>query len=248
MKIHLFKNEGHFYPRQSITFENGQMHAFDGRLKWLPSEIQGVCIIAAFIYALLCDVERIDAVIVVSFCIFALPLHEFSHVLGCLLTGNRVKRVCFFPQKFKIGFNVPSAYVMPEFSVWSKGKRIVLSAFPLLTLTLLPLIASVFFSTVRDALVLCAICHIAVASLDIRDIIKIFSLPKGAIRFGWAWFTLEDGKIFRLHRLYVLPDVSKIYHIEYFYDNEKLVEVDDPSEPEYVVRVINEFKEQFGLE
>lgn len=248
MKIHFFKNEEHFMPRQSITFENGKMHVGKYKLKWLPSEIQGVCIIAAFIYALLCDVERIDAVIVVSFCIFALPLHEFSHVLGCLLTGNRVKRVCFFPYKFKIGLNMPSAYVMPEFGVWSKGKRIVLSAFPLLTLTLLPLIASVFFSTVRDALVLCAICHIAVASLDIKDIINIILLPKGAICFGWAWFTLEDGKIFRLHRLYVLPDVSKIYHREYAYENGKLTEVAEPSEPQYVVHAINEFKEQFNLE
>ncbi len=248
MKVHIFKNEEHFCPRNTITFENGQMHACNGKLKWLPSEIQGVCIIAAIIYILLCNLEKSNAIIIFVFCIIGLPLHEFSHVFGCLLIGNKVKRVCFFPHKFKIGFNTPSAYVMPEFSVWSKGKRIVLSVFPLLTMTVLPLVASIFLTTIRDALIICAICHIAVSSLDIKDIINILSLPKGAMCFGWAWFTLEEGKVFRLHRLYVLPDVSKIYHREYAYENGKLTEVDTPSEPEYVVRAINEFKEQFNLE
>ena len=248
MKIHFFKNEEHICPRHSLLYENGCIHSSNERYRHLPTVIQIIGIISVVIYAALSHFERTEIVALCIFTLFLLPLHEFSHVLGCLFTGNRVERVCFLPYKFKIGFNTLGGYVVTEFNVYSKFKKVVISIFPILTLTVLPLMLSFYLNDVRDSLVIFAVLNFATSCFDIKDIINYITMPRRALCFGGVWFTPDDGKIFKLHRFYVLGDKSKLYHREYMYINGKLVEIDEVSEPEYALHTIKEFKEQFNIE
>ena len=175
-----------------------------------------------------------------------LPAHEFCHALFCWIAGRKVDRICFFP--YKQILTKPTAYVMPSFGAWTKGQAILLSAFPLLLLTILPAVMAIFLPSLRFGLVFLSLYNLPASAFDIVDILNRMKLPKRAIYFGsFSLLTKNDSPII-IHRLSVTPALDGIRHQQFEYRHGKLTEKEQICETPETERLRQEFIEQFHLE
>lgn len=245
MKIHFFKNESHFYPRLSYSFENAKNVPFVDRCKKIRKSMPWILAIPASVFYLLFRGQFSFVFFILTF-LFLLPVHELCHALFCWLCGRKVARICFFPYKFRL--TGVGAYVKPAFGVFSKYQWILFAAFPLLLLTVLPAILPVFIPSCREELLLLSLINLACSAMDIMDIYNLFFLPKNGLYFGdFAVTVTDETKPVIIHELYVTNDMDGIHHKRFTYENGKITENDSVYDTPDTIGLKKEFMEQFNL-
>ncbi len=210
MKITFFRNESHFYPRVSYTWENAEeLKPSRGTLK-ARIYLSLILLIPFIAYLYLFLKNNTDKFFIgFAIIIFTLPLHELCHALYCVIIGRKVERISFFPFPYKsIG-----AYVVPSFNSWKKHQAILFSAFPLILMSALPAILAVFDSPLRPYLLILSLSNMSTAAFDIIDIIHFIQFPKDSIYF--IHFSLKAKDVDRpivIHQLSITPKLDKIHH------------------------------------
>ena len=94
MKIYFFKNESHFHPRISYTFENAELIRMDDKIQNLKkcSTWLFMLPLLIFTFVFLKDLGS-NVTILIAIWIFGLPAHELCHALFCWITGRKVERI-----------------------------------------------------------------------------------------------------------------------------------------------------------
>ena len=246
MKIFFFKNETHFHLRISYVWENAEKVNISDSLQRAKKYLMWILSVPLLIFVFL----SLGRLTVSPWCFhlilfLTLPAHEFCHALFCLIAGRKVERICFFP--YKQVLKKPIAYVMPSFGAWTKGQAILLSAFPLLLLTILPAVMAIFLPQLRLWLLFLSLYNLSASAFDIVDILNLMKLPKRAIYFdSFSLLTKDDSPIV-IHRLSVTPALDGIKHQQFEYCCGKLTEKEQICETPETERIRQEFIEQFHL-
>jgi len=238
MKIRFFKNENDFYKRTSYCWENAEL-----AVPKIKNNINCVILIAIS-FILFGYVLVFRNKLSTNLCLFAaiaillLPVHELCHALFCFLTKRKIERICFF-SSFSI--NEPTAYVMPEFTCWSKTERVLFYLFPTIMLSLIPTIIAIILPSVRFWLLLVSLYNLLCSAFDVSDSIKIISLPVKSVVFeGFALLSNRNQAIV-IHKISLLKVNSEIKHEQFVYEHRKLTKIDNPIETEKVKQLKSEF-------
>ncbi len=253
MIIAFFKNETHFCPRVSYTWENAERVDRVSRFEIFYNNalvtILGVLSILMSILFISFDSKGVtDIIVKCMICLALLPLHEMCHVLFCVISRRRVDRICFFPNKFKVVSPYISAYVKPSFGAWNKIQSILLCAFPLIILTVVPLIIALFVPQLKYYFIYISIMNIFVSSRDIFDIIGVLYWPQKAVCVGEVLLLAKDEAMpIVIHQLFVTPSLERIHHKQFTYFDGKLVEQTTVEETHETTQLRKEFAEQFGV-
>ncbi len=246
MKITFFKNENHFSARTSYCWENAELA--EPKIK---SNIIRVLLILVGLSALLAYTWifrhelSYNIWLFVTIIIVLLPIHELCHAIFCFITKRKIERICFFSS---FSLNEPIAYVMPEFSAWSKIERALFYLFPTIILSVIPTIIAIFLPLARLWLLIIALFNVLLSSFDISDAIKTMSLPRKCIVLeGFALMPLNKQAIV-IHKIFIQGREGEICHKQYIYEKKRLSEVLDLTETEEVKKLENEIKNQSNLE
>ena len=133
---------------------------------------------------------------------------------------------------------------MPEFSSWSKIERVLSYLFPIIILSLVPIIIAIFLPIVRLWLILVALINLTSSAFDINDTFKTISLPKGCVIFeGFSLIPTNNQPII-IHKLVLTKEKTEILHEQFIYENKKLSKSDIATETENVKQLKNEFIQQ----
>ena len=159
MKITFFKNESHFYPRMSYTWENAEELKLSSGIYKARKYLLFLLFIPFIAYTYVFLENNPDKFLIVfAIIILTLPLHELCHALYCVILRRKVERISFFTNKTIFA---PGANVVPSFNSWKKHQAILLSAFPLLLMSALPAILAVFDSPLRPYLLILSLLNIS---------------------------------------------------------------------------------------
>ena len=248
MKISFFKNESHFHPRVSYTFENADLVSLDCRIQNLKKYSTWLFTLPLliFTFAFYKNLGS-NPTVLIAIVILCLPIHELCHALFCWITGRKVERIFFFP--YKRVFSAPIAYVKPVFGVWSKTQVVLWSSFPLILLSFVPAFLAIFIPSLRIWMIFLSLYNLSVSSFDIIDILCFLKLPKNCLYFRDFILTIKEvDKPTIIHRLSVTPKLDKIDHTCFQYTNNKLTEMNPAPKTSEVSKLRQEFINQFGFE
>lgn len=255
MKVTFRKNESHDYPRVSYLLEGGEWLKDIKPAPKLVSHVWGIVwSVAAVSWAIFhAGVFKNQFPIFALLALLLLPLHELSHALFLWLTGRRVYAIRFFP--FPGKWHMPGAYVKADMTVLTRTESVLLSAFPLLLLTLLPTVVALLCPALRLWLLWIAFANAADSCFDARDILGYFFLPKNACCIGGVWCMLHTGKTVTLRRLRIKPGATCIPDVErtdFRVEGKHLIEIpavgDGRDANGYgIPELLHEFKQQFQL-
>ena len=247
MKIVFFKNESHFHPRLSYTWENAEQVHLNSKLQNLK-KIFIFLLAVPFIAFLFVNQKELSSkwLLILAISLLGLPIHELCHALFCWISGRKVERICFFP--YKRIFSKAGAYVKPTFSAWNKYQAILLVSFPIIILSIIPAILAIFIAPLRLWVLYLSLLNISVSSSDIVDIICLFKLPPNALYLVDIILTVKEvDKPIIIHQLSVTPKLDKIHHKCFEYFNGRLTKIECPSETVETIRLKQEFIKQFNL-
>ena len=116
MKIVFFKNESHFHPRLSYTWENAEQVYLNSKLQNLKKIFIFLLAVPFFAFLFFNQKELSSKwLLLIAISLLCLPIHELCHALFCWISGRKVERICFFP--YKRIFSKAAGYVKPTFSV-----------------------------------------------------------------------------------------------------------------------------------
>ena len=248
MKIVFFKNESHFHPRLSYTWENAEQVHLNSKLQNLKNSFIFLLAIP-FIVFLFVKIDELSSkwLLLIAISLLCLPIHELCHALFCWISGRKVERISFFP--YKRIFSKVSGYVKPAFSVWNKYQAILFVAFPVIILSFIPAILAIFIAPLRPWLLYLSLSNISVSYSDIVDIICLFKLPPNALYLVDIILTVKEvDKPIIIHQLSVTPKLDKIHHKCFEYSNGRLTEKEHPAETVETRKLKQEFINQFDLE
>ena len=247
MKIVFFKNESHFHPRLSYTWENAEQVHLNSKLQNLK-KIFIFLLAVPFIAFLFVNQKEFSSkwILLLTISLLCLPIHELCHALFCWISGRKVERISFFP--YKRIFSKVGGYVKPTFGVWNKYQAILFVAFPVIILSFIPAILAIFIAPLRLWLLYLSLSNISVSYSDIVDIICLFKLPPNALYLVDIILTVKEvDKPIIIHQLSVTPKLDKIHHKCFEYFNGRLTKIECPSETVETIRLKQEFIKQFNL-
>ena len=247
MKIVFFKNESHFHPRLSYTWENAEQVHLNSKLQNLK-KILIFLLAVPFIAFLFVNQKEFSSkwILLLTISLLCLPIHELCHALFCWISGRKVERISFFP--YKRIFSKVGGYVKPTFGVWNKYQAILFVAFPVIILSFIPAILAIFIATLRPWLLYLSLSNILVSYSDIVDIICLFKLPPNALYLVDIMLNVkEKDKPVIIHQLSVTPKLDKIHHKCFEYFNGGLTEKEQPAETVETRKLKQEFINQFDL-
>lgn len=247
MKIVFFKNESHFHPRLSYTWENAEQVHLNSKLQNLKN-IFKLLLAIPFIAFLVVNSRELSSkwLLILAISLLCLPMHELCHALFCWLSGRKVERICFFP--YKRIFSKLGGYVKPTFGVWNKYQAILFVAFPVIILSFIPAILAIFIAPIRLWLLYLSLVNISVSYSDIVDIICLFKLPPNTLYLMDIILTVkEKDKPVIIHQLSVTPKLDKIHHKCFEYFNCRLTEKENSAETIETMNLKQEFINQFNL-
>ena len=247
MKIVFFKNESHFHPRLSYTWENAEQVHLNSKLQNLKNSFIFLLAIP-FIIFLFVNLKELPSkwLLIIAISLLCLPIHELCHALFCWISGRKVERICFFP--YKRIFSKVGGYVKPTFGVWNKYQAILFVAFPVIILSLIPAILAIFVAPLRFWLLYLSLLNLSASYSDIVDIICIFKLPPNALYLMDVILKVKDkDKPVIIHQLSVTPKLDKIHHKCFEYFNGRLTEKENPAETVETRNLKQEFINQFDL-
>lgn len=242
MKITFFKNENHFSARTSYCWENAELAEpkIKNSIIRILLIIIGLITLPIYIWFFRNDFSKYIWLFI-PIVIALIVLHEFCHAFFCVITKRKVKRICFL-SSFRL--NEPTAYVMPEFSVWSKIERVLFYLFPIIILSLVPIIIAIFLPIVRLWLILVALINLTGSAFDINDTIKTISLPKRSVIFeGFSLIPTNNQPII-IHKLILTKEKTEILHEQFVYENKKLSKSETPIETKNVKQIKKEMFQQ----
>ena len=242
MKIIFFKNENHFSARTSYCWENAELAEpkIKNSIIRILLIIIGLITLPIYIWFFRNDFSKYIWLFI-PIVIALIVLHEFCHAFFCVITKRKVKRICFL-SSFRL--NEPTAYVMPEFSVWSKIERVLFYLFPIIILSLVPIIIAIFLPIVRLWLILVALINLTGSAFDINDTIKTISLPKRSVIFeGFSLIPTNNQPII-IHKLILTKEKTEILHEQFVYENKKLSKSETPIETKNVKQIKKEMFQQ----
>ena len=247
MKIVFFKNESHFHPRLSYTWENAEQVHLNSKLQNLKKIFIFLLAVPFFAFLFFNQKELSSKwLLLIAISLLCLPIHELCHALFCWISGRKVERISFFP--YKRIFSKVSGYVKPAFSVWNKYQAILFVAFPVIILSFIPAILAIFIAPLRLWLLYLSLSNISVSYSDIVDIICLFKLPPNALYLVDIILTVKEvDKPIIIHQLSVTPKLDKIHHKCFEYFNGRLTKIECPSETVETIRLKQEFIKQFNL-
>ena len=247
MKITFFKNESHFYPRISYTVENAEIVSLNQKIQSLKKYSIWLFMLPLLIFTF-AFYKNLGSnfTVLISIVILCLPIHELCHALFCWITGRKVERIFFFPYKRVI--SVPTAYVKPAFGVWNKTEALLFSSFPLILLSLVPAFLATFIPSLRICMIFLSLYNLSVSCFDIIDILCFLKLPENCLCFRDFILTVkETDKPIIIHRLSVTSKLDKIDHVCFQYDHNKLAEIHPALESSEVIKLKQEFINQFDF-
>lgn len=249
MKITFFKNESHFYPRISYTWENAEGVCSASKMQKLRKHSVWLFALPLLIFTFLFGRQiTSNAWFFVGILLIGVPAHELCHAAFCWISGRKVARICFFPYPKKV-FSSPTAYVKPAFGVWNKWQAIFCSAFPLILLSFVPALLAVFVPPLRYELIFFLLCNLAGSCFDIIDILNLFKLPADCIHVTDVSLTVRDAsKPVMIHQIFVTPELDKIHHKCFSYFDGRLTEIQQVYDTPQTVVLKQEFVKQFHLE
>ena len=255
MKITYRKNESHDYSRLSYLLQGGD---------WLHDRKQAptvfryvwcvVWLVAAVAWALLHARALRDHVYLLAvFALLLLPVHELCHALFLWLTGRKVYAIRFYPYPGKR--NMPSAYVIADLTILSRTEKLLLSAFPLLLLTVLPAAVALLCPPLRIWLLWISFCNAADSCFDAQNILGYLFLPRNARCIGGVWCVLREGEDVILRRLRIKPGATRLSEVErtdFRAEGKCLTEIpaegDGRNADGYgIPELLEEFRQQFNL-
>lgn len=247
MEIVFFKNESHFHPRLSYTWENAEQVHLNSKLQNLKNSFIFLLAIP-FIVFLFVKIDELSSklLLLIAISLLCLPIHELCHALFCWISGRKVERICFFP--YKRIFSKVGGYVKPTFGVWNKYQAILFVAFPVIILSFIPAILAIFVAPLRFWLLYLSLLNLSASCLDIVDIICLFKLPQNALYLMDVILKVKDkDKPVIIHQLSVTPKLDKIHHKCFEYFNGRLTEKENPAETVETKHLKQEFINQFDL-
>lgn len=238
MKITFFKNENHFSARTSYCWENAELAEPKIKSNIIRILLIIIGLITLPVYMWFFRNEFSNCIwLFIPIVIALIVLHELCHALFCFITKRKVERICFL-SSFRL--NEPTAYVMPEFSVWSKIERVLLYLFPIIILSVIPTIIAIFLPIARLWLILVALINLTISAFDIDDTFKTISLPKGCIIFEGFSLLSNNNQPIVIHKLILTKEKTEILHEQFIYENKKLSKCETPIETENVKQLKNE--------
>ena len=254
MKITFFKNESDFYPRHSFSWENAKSVNFNLEMPKVRRcvKVLSIILILVFVCFFWHQLAEIYWLFIATI-LLCLPVHELCHALFCWIVGKRVEGICFNPYSklpLKKRISLPAAYVKPAFDVWNKCQVVLLAAFPLILLSIVPAVLAIFISPLRYWLLSLSLYNFGVSSFDILDVLRFIQAPAKHINVGFTnvWLIARDAsKPIVIHQIFVTPELDKIHHECFSYFNSQRTEIQayDTSE---TVALKQEYREQFHLE
>ncbi len=257
MKITFQKNESHDYPRVSYLLQGGEWLKDFKQAPWAISNIWSmVWACAAIAWSVVHARELKDqALLFVLIALLLLPLHELSHALFLWLTGRRVYAIRFLPFWGNRSKHRATAYVKPDLTVLSRGEQLLLSASPLILLSVLPTVIALFCPSLRFWLLWIAFANAADSCYDARHIIEYLSLPKNAFHIDGTWCILHEGEPVILRRLRIRPGATRVSDVErtdFRVEGKRLIEIPAVGDGRDAVgygipELLEEFKQQFQL-
>lgn len=247
MKIVFFKNESHFHPRLSYTWENAEQVHLNSKLQNLKKIFIFLLAVPFFAFLFVNQKEFSSKwILLLTISLLCLPIHELCHALFCWISGRKVERISFFP--YKRIFSKVGGYVKPTFGVWNKYQAILFVAFPVIILSFIPAILAIFIAPLRLWLLYLSLSNISVSYSDIVDIICLFKLPPNALYLVDIILTVKEvDKPIIIHQLSVTPKLDKIHHKCFEYFNGRLTKIECPSETVETIRLKHEIIKQFNL-
>jgi len=247
LKIVFFKNESHFHPRLSYTWENAEQVHLNSKLQNLK-KIFILLLAIPFIVFLFVNQKEFSSkwLLLLAISLLCLPIHELCHALFCWISGRKVERISFFP--YKRIFSKVGGYVKPAFGVWNKYQAILFVAFPVIILSFIPAILAIFIATLRPWLLYLSLSNISVSYSDIVDIICLFKLPPDTLYLVDIMLNVkEKDKPVIIHQLFVTSKLDKIHHKCFEYLNGRLTEKEHPAETVETMKLKQEFMNQFDF-
>ncbi len=237
MKIKFFEKESDFIPRM-YSIENivtvDDKYDFRGKSK--KYNIYFLCL-SLIMYIVFTKVFFKGGAL--QFILIYIPLlicHEFCHALFAVITGRKIRKISFISCGIHL-LTSPFAYVELEFGAYNKTNSIMLRAFPLVVLTLIPMVLAVLIEPVRYWMLLIAFANLSTSQFDIVYILCFLRLPKNTLDFGDFHAVAEDPeKPVIIHRLSPSTEDDKIDHLCYSYFGGELTEI-EPYETEEVEEV-----------
>ena len=247
MKIVFFKNESHFHPRLSYTWENAEQIYLNSKLQNLKKIFIFLLAVPFFAFLFVNQKEFSSKwILLLTISLLCLPIHELCHALFCWISGRKVERISFFP--YKQIFSKVGGYVKPAFGVWNKYQAILFVAFPVIILSFIPAILAIFIAPLRLWLLYLSLSNISASYSDIVDIICLFKLPPNALYLVDIILTVKEvDKPIIIHQLSVTPKLDKIHHKCFEYFNGRLTKIECSSETVETIRLKQEIIKQFNL-
>lgn len=248
MKIVFFKNEEHFHPRISYTWDNAEGIGLDTKLTKYKNLLMFALTVPLFIFVVVnYEAFKSNRLLLLAVAFLTLPVHEICHALFCWVVGKKVERMCFFPYKQFI--TKPTAYVRPAFDVWKKYQVVLFNLFPFIILSVFPSVLAIFCPPLRMWLLLISLLNLSASVFDIVSVIHYLRFPKGLLYFLHFTLKVTDAKKpVTIHRIAVTPKLDKIYHTCFVYSENVLTETKNVYDTPETIAIKQEFKEQFNME
>jgi len=247
MKIVFFKNEAHFHPRISYTWENAEKVDLNPKLQKFKKPFHLIITTPWLVFTLFyLKTFTSKWILLLIISLLCLPIHELCHALFCWASGRKVERISFFP--YKQIFSEANGYVKPNFSVWNKYQAILFVAFPFIVLSIIPAVLAIFIAPLRLCLLYISLLNISTSYSDIVDIICLFQVPPSTLYLVDIMLKVkEKDKPVIIHQLSVTPNLDKIHHKCFEYFNGRLSEKEHPHETVDTTKLKQEFVKQFNL-
>ncbi|MDD2269073.1 MAG: DUF3267 domain-containing protein [Eubacteriales bacterium] len=250
MKISFFENEDYFNPAISSLWDNA-IQVNTPKKKHIYFTMSFIISITTVLLSIELinsySMTKYQLIICGIYLVILLFLHELCHAFCAMLLKKPIAGIRFFPYLFGF-FTKPSAYMKLDFCVLTKTERILMCSFPLIMLSIIPLILSVLFVKFRVLLLIIAIANVCISQFDIINIIQFAFIPRNACMFidaAWLIPTSDEPIIF--HQIKLNKDHSSIVHKQYRYDKKALIEIVPPEQDCNIDKIIAEFKEEFKI-
>ncbi|MBO5966889.1 MAG: DUF3267 domain-containing protein [Clostridia bacterium] len=251
MKIYFGKHECDYFLGDALSCENA---------KWVNTKYNykrgnriTLCVTGAIaiIYAAFFLKQINSAIAVLAIAYLLLPVHEFCHTLFAGIFGNGAEGIYFRPPYKEKRISNPSAYVCLNPVLWNKTKQTLFVLFPLILLSVLPLVLSIIFRNYAVWLIYIALNNLTMSFHDINAAIHILKFPRNTLFLRQVRLLPKDAtKPTQIHYIYVRNEKGeiKVFHEHYEYFEGKSKRIEPPVETEDAMFWKNDLLEKLGFD
>ena len=254
MKIYFGKHECDYFLGDALSCENA---------KWVNTKynyergykislcVTGAIFIIYVIYVAFFLKQLNSAILILAITYLLLPVHELCHALFAAIFGNGTEGIYFRPPYKENRITNPSAYICPNPVLWNKTEKTLSILFPLILLSVLPLVLSVIFRNYAVWLIYIALNNLTMSFHDINAAIYILKFPRNSLFLRQVRLLPKDAsKPMQIHYIYVRYEKGeiKVFHEHYEYFEGKSKRIEPPVETEDVMFWKNDLLEKLGID